>query len=211
MPTTAVIAVTVEVAEPQHILERHYPNGRLGGLRLDGRPPGALGSHVLLRVRVRKPAREFEVAGQLAWARRKASKQLSESYGIDFLPGDDARRTRLFAFARNELADEVTRLEPRVQVDLPVRVIFGGRARSEFLTDLSPGGAFIRTWDPLEPNVELDLLVRPPRAILALHLSARVAWQRLAGTDPGMGIEFLNADPVMRERIKRLLERVGRD
>ncbi len=203
------IAVTLEVDEPRHLLERHYPNGRLGGLTIDGRPPSALGQHVTLLVRVKHPAREFLVQGQLAWARRKASKQLSESFGIDFLPADDAIRVRLLAFARNELADEVTRLEPRTQVELPARIIYGGRSRSEFLADLSPSGAFIRTWDPLEPNLEIELLVRPPRSLLGLQLSGRVAWQRRAGSDPGMGIEFLNSDPVMRQRIKKLLERLA--
>lgn len=206
---TAVIAVSLDVDGPAQLLERHYPNGRLGGLTLDGRPPSALGQHVVLTVRVRKPAREFVVHGQLAWARRKASKQLRESFGIDFLPSDDAMRVRLLSFARNELPDAVTRLEPRIAVELPARVIYGGRSRSEFLADLSPSGAFIRTWDPLEPNLHLELLVRPPRAILGLQLLGRVAWQRLAGADPGMGIEFLNNDPIMRERIKRLLDKLA--
>ncbi len=209
MQTPAVIAVTLEVAEPRQVLERHYPNGRLGGLTIDGRPPGALGQHVVMTVRVKKPARDFAVHGQLAWARRKASKQLGESFGVDFLPSDDAVRLRLLAFARNELTDDVTRLEPRIAVELPARVIFGGRSRSEFLADLSPSGAFIRTWDPLEPGLHIELLVRPPRTILGLQLLGRVAWQRNAGTDPGMGIEFLNSDPIIRERIRRLLERLS--
>jgi len=205
----AVIPVALEVDEPKQLLERHYPNGRLGGLTVDGRPPSALGQHVVLTVRVKRPSREFIVHGQLAWARRKASKQLGESFGIDFLLTDDAMRLRLLSFARNELPDAVTRLEPRVAVELPARVIYGGRSRSEFLSDLSPSGAFIRTWDPLEPNLHLEVLVRPPRSILGLQLLGRVAWQRLAGADPGMGIEFLNNDPIMRERIKRLLNRVA--
>ena len=115
----------------------------------------------------------------------------------------------LLNVARNELTDDVTRLEPRMAVELPARIIFGGRSRSEFLADLSPSGAFIRTWDPLEPNLHVELLVRPPRSILGLQLLGRVAWQRNAGTDPGMGIEFLNNDPIIRERIRRLLERLN--
>lgn len=208
LPAT-VFSVTLEVAEPRQLLKRYYPNGRLGGLTVDGRPPSALGQHVVLSVRVKKPAREFILRGQVAWARVKGSKQLAESYGIDFLPEDDAMRVRLLAFARNELPDDVTRLEHRVQVELPARIIYEGRSRSEFLADLSPGGAFIRTWDPLEPHVLLELLVRPPRSFLGLQLHGRVAWQRRAGSDPGMGVEFVNTDPVMRERIKRLLERLS--
>jgi Tfp pilus assembly protein PilZ len=168
-----------------------------------------LGDHVVLTVRVWRPPREFIVHGQLAWARRKASKQLGESFGIDFLASDEGRRGRLLAFARNELTDDLTRLEPRVQVELPVRVLFGGRSRSEFLADLSPGGAFIRTWAPLEPNLRVELLVRPPRSLLGLQLFGRVAWQRNAGADPGMGIEFLNNDLIVRERIKRLLHKLS--
>ncbi len=204
-----VIGVTLEVDEPRQLLERHYPNGRLGGMTVDGRPPGALGQHVMLTVRVKKPSREFTLRGQLAWARRKASKQLGESFGIDFLPSDDAKRVRLFAFARSELEDAFTRLEPRIQVEMPVKITVAGRTRSEFLADLSPSGAFIRTWDPLPPNTQLELVVKPQRVLIGLQLSGRVAWQRRAGADPGMGIEFLYSDPAIRERITKLIERVA--
>lgn len=202
------LTVTLEVDEPRRLLERHYPNGRLGGMTVDGRPPGALGQHVVLTIRVRKPSREFTVRGQLAWARRKASKQLGESFGIDFLPSDDAKRMRLLAFARSELDDAFTRLEPRIQLELPVKITVAGRVRSEFLADLSPSGAFIRTWDPLEPNTKLELVVKPHRSLLGLQLSGRVAWQRRTGTDPGMGVEFLHGDPAVRERIASLIARV---
>ena len=206
---TSVVTVSLEVSEPDALLERLYPNGKLGGVTVSGKSPGALGQHVLLTVRVRRPTRrEFTLRGQLAWARYKASKALGASFGIDFLPEDDATRQRLLAFARQEVGSEATRFEPRVQVELSVRLVHAGRLRREFLADLSPGGAFIRTWDPIPLDERVELVVRGPLQLRALRLQGRVAWLRQTGDDPGMGIEFIERDDATRHRISDLIAKL---
>jgi uncharacterized protein (TIGR02266 family) len=196
------------VAEPGDLLPRVYPNGKLGGLTLDGQPPGALGEFVGLTVRVRRPAREFVLSGQIAWARRKASKQLHESFGVDFLEADHSTVDRMLAFARNEVLAEATRLEPRVQVELPIKLLHRDASRRERLADLSHGGAFVRTWDPLDVDEIVELVVRPPSSLFAVHLKGRVAWVRRVGNAAGMGIEFFDLDGHLRSTVERLLARL---
>lgn len=206
---TGVLPVTLSVAQPHDLVERYYPNGKLGGLSVEGQPPGALGQLVLLTVRVKKPVREFVLRGQLAWARHKAAKGQPASFGIDFLPEDDAVRVRLMAFARNEVGDASTRLDRRLQVELPVRLVHRGKARREFLADLSTGGAFVRTWNPIPNGEFVELFVRPPLSISSLHLPGYVVWTRGAGKDAGMGIEFLR-DLELQGKLQKLLGKLSR-
>ncbi|MEW5742940.1 MAG: PilZ domain-containing protein [Myxococcota bacterium] len=207
---TAVVRVTLTVGQPHELAERYYPNGKLGGLAVDGKAPGPLGLRVELTVRVKKPARSFEVMGQLAWARHKAPRGQSAAFGVDFLPEDDATRVRLLAFARNEVNAEATRLEQRLQVELPVRLVHRGTTRREFLADLSSGGAFVRTWDPLQPGEQVELSVRPPLSFFGLTLKGRVAWARTTGAHPGMGIEFDDKGLEARDRVEKLLAKLAR-
>ncbi len=207
---TTPLSATLEVETPSGILERLYPNGKLGGLAVDGRCPGALGQYCLVTVVVKRPARSVAVRGQLAWARHRGVKPgLEPCFGVDFVPEDDAARVRLLAFARNELEPHMLRIEARVQVQLPVRLLHGGAVRREHLADLSSGGAFVRTWDPLGLGEWVDLVLRPPFAFLSTTLRGRVAWVRKTGQAAGMGIEFVDEDGTQRPKVTKLLSKLA--
>lgn len=195
------------VSTPAELITRVYPNGKLGGLAMDNQPPGALGEFVKVVVRVRRPPREFTFSGQIAWARRKASKQLQVSYGVDFAGDEDATVTRMLAFARDEVPADATRFERRVPVGLPIKLLHGNRTRKDWLTDLSHGGAFVRTWNPIEVDEIVELVIRPPSSLFSVHLNGRVAWVRRGGEAPGMGIEFLDLTGTLRRDVDKLIGR----
>lgn len=205
---TALADVVLEVAQPHEVAERYYPNGKLGGLALEGKAPGPLGMLVQLTVRVHQPVRSFVVKGQLAWARHKAGRGQVPAFGVDFLPEDDATRVRLLAFARDEVEQQATRAEERMQVELQVRLVHEGVTRREHLADLSEGGAFVRTWNPIQPGEAVELLVRPPRSLLSVSLKGRVAWVRPTGPHSGMGIEFDPDDGAGRLHVARILSKL---
>lgn len=201
--------VLLEVAFPTDVLNRYFPNGKLGGLTVDGPVPSALGQVVELIVRVARPEREFRVQGQLSWARHKGSRNLKECFGIDFLAGDDASQ-RLLGFARQDLDPAATRRGPRLVVELPVRIIHDGRTRREFLVDLSSGGAFVRSGAPLSVGEAAELQLRPPGSLTSMALNARVTWVRSTGSAAGMGLMFVDDDPKVRERLDKLLAKLSR-
>jgi uncharacterized protein (TIGR02266 family) len=205
MATPSQSQLVVTVATPGDLLPRVYPNGKLGGLSVDGHWPGVLGDSVALSVRVRRPPREFVFSAQVAWARRKGSKQLIECFGVDFQAGDDATLRRMLAFARNEVAAEATRLERRVEVELPIKLLHGKTSRKERLADLSHGGAFVRTWDPLDVDEVVELVVRPRASLFSVRFKGRVAWVRRVGDASGMGIEFFDLDGSLRRDVDKLL------
>ncbi|HEY1087170.1 MAG TPA: PilZ domain-containing protein [Archangium sp.] len=206
---TASLEARLQVSSPAELAERYSPNGRLGGLTLEGKAPGALGQRVALRVEVHKPARTFVLGGQLAWARHKPAPNQPAGYGVDFLPEDDATRVRLLAFAREEVSSDAVRAEARHQVELKVRLVHEGRERKETTADLSTGGAFIRTWNPLPVGARVQVFLRPPLSLSALQLDAHVAWVRLAGEHPGMGLEFAGR-PEERARLEKLVAKLSR-
>ncbi len=206
------VDTSLSVETPEALVDRYYPNGTLGGLTVDGRLPAALGTRTVLTVKVKRPAREFVVRGTLAWVRHSTTRQVG-SFGVDFTPDDDASRVRLLAFARHEVDADAVRVEKRVQVELPVRLVHAGQTRREFLADLSTRGAFVRTWNPLAVGEQVQLAVRAPGplAVLlprALELEGRVAWARTTGAHPGMGIEFV-VDDAARAKVEKLLARLA--
>ncbi len=207
---TPEVTATLVVETPRELINRYYPNGRLGGLRVDGKRPTTLGANLVLLVKVKQPAREFTVHGQLAWVRHEAPRQ-PPSFGVDFLPAEDGTRTRLLAFARDEVPAEAVRVERRVQVELPVRLVHDGRERRETLADLSSGGAFVRTPEPLASGELVQLSLKPPGSFAALRgaltVKGYVVWSRPEGEQAGMGIEFV-VDETTRAKLLRLLARL---
>lgn len=206
----ALIETELKVGSPAELADRYYPNGRLGGLSVEGRAPGALGQLVSLRVEVVRPARQFVLRGQLAWVRHKSGgPNQPTGFGVDFLPEDDATRVRLLAFARHEVSSDATRIEKRQQVELTVRLVHEGRQRKELVADLSTGGAFVRSWNPLPVGSKVQLALRLPLSFSALELQGQVAWVRLAGEHPGMGVEFV-PDEAARVKLEKLLLKLAR-
>src|SRR2546423_7508565 len=133
--------VNLEVGKAKELLERFYPNGKLGGLMVDGALPGSLGARCELMIKVREPkSHHLNVKGQLAWARHKGSRALRECFGVDFIAEDEPGRTRLLAAAKDEVDPSALRFEERIATELPVRLFYDGKKRKETLCDLSQGG-----------------------------------------------------------------------
>ncbi|UCD84320.1 MAG: TIGR02266 family protein [Deltaproteobacteria bacterium] len=101
-----------------------------------------------------------------------------------------------------------TRREPRVSIF--VRVDF--KDKEDFIyyysRNLSRGGIFIQTVDPLPPGTPIFLQLTLPGSTLPLEIESKVIWSRKeeeeGGTKviPGMGIQFVRLD----EQSKKLLD-----
>jgi type IV pilus assembly protein PilZ len=201
--------VALEVQHARDLLTRTYPNGRLGGVRIDGPLPSPTGSIVQLVVKVKEPAeRSFKVRGQIAWARHQTTNGMRESFGVDFLPEDETGRDRLLAFASDRVPVDATRYQERVETDLKVKITHGGILRKETLIDLSEGGAFVKSRLPLPVGSEVTFVLRPPLSIRSITLEGRVAWLRRTGEQRGYGLEFTRASAREAERIRKLLDKL---
>jgi len=98
------------------------------------------------------------------------------------------------------LGQEDTRRYPRVLASLPVYYGAKGEKFSNYSSNFSAGGLFIRTIDPLLPGQALDLNFNVPDLNMDVVVKARVVWNneyedsRLKSSLPGMGVEFIDLD-----------------
>jgi len=105
-------------------------------------------------------------------------------------------------------------------IDPEVDPVTGGRyfrESEETCATLSPGGAFIRTRDPLTPGHRILLEIHVPDEQEPIEATGRVAWvkpeierrSRTAAPQTGAGVEFTDADPSARRAIVRYLDCTG--
>ena len=81
-----------------------------------------------------------------------------------------------------------------------------------YLSNISQGGIFIQTKEPLKRREKLNLKIFLPNEEKGLEVFCEVAWSRKEervtpkGRYPqGMGLKFLNLSPEDKERISRIL------
>ena len=88
-----------------------------------------------------------------------------------------------------------------------------------FITDwavnISRGGIFINTRNPLAVGTTVRLIISLPDTAFPFDLSGRVMrvneFDNPANQVPGMGIEFVDVDEDKRARIERFVERLRRE
>ena len=94
------------------------------------------------------------------------------------------------------------------------KIVYYTRAAfvESYLTDISTGGLFIQTDEPLRQGEQFSLKISLPDDQKELEVLCEVAWSRREGkplseehSASGMGVKFLNLSPQDRERIIRLL------
>lgn len=88
-----------------------------------------------------------------------------------------------------------------------------------FITDwavnISRGGIFINTRNPLAIGTTVRLIISLPDAAFPFDLTGRVIrvseYDNPANQVPGMGIEFVDVDEEKRSRIERFVERLRKE
>jgi type IV pilus assembly protein PilZ len=104
--------------------------------------------------------------------------------------------------------------DPRYQVDIPVdyetRDLFLGSR----VTNISRGGLFIRTDNPLPVQTEVSLSLHLPQDEGVIQARGRVVWNYDVPKNSfhvvsGMGIKFIDLTSDQRARIEMSLKRMG--
>jgi type IV pilus assembly protein PilZ len=104
--------------------------------------------------------------------------------------------------------------DPRYQVDIPVdyetRDLFLGSR----VTNISRGGLFIRTDNPLPVQTEVSLSLHLPQNEGVIQARGRVVWNYDVPRNSfhvvsGMGIKFIDLSSEQRNRIESSLKRLG--
>ncbi|MEE9124109.1 MAG: TIGR02266 family protein [candidate division NC10 bacterium] len=100
----------------------------------------------------------------------------------------------------------------RAPVQFPVDYIEAGTAGRGTCINLSRGGMFISTTQPVQPGSQVSLKFNLPHLSHTFSVLARVVWMRSDEVDPaatmGMGVQFLDPRPSETTLIGTLVDRV---
>ncbi|MBU8894733.1 TIGR02266 family protein [Corallococcus sp. H22C18031201] len=101
---------------------------------------------------------------------------------------------------------------PRVEHELPVAYRTVAGFVSDWAVNLSRGGLYINTSQPLDVGTLVRVLVSLPGADFPVDLTGRVTRSNTPGASapesPGMAVEFVDVDDDKRSRIERFVERL---
>lgn len=108
---------------------------------------------------------------------------------------------------------------PRRADRLQHELLVAYRTVDGFITDwavnISRGGIFINTRNPLAVGTTVRLIISLPDAAFPFDLSGRVTrvneFDNPSNQVPGMGIEFIDVDEEKRARIERFVERLRKE
>ena len=108
-----------------------------------------------------------------------------------------------------------SRAHPRYQVTIPVDCSTQGLFISNHVSNISRGGLFIRSEQPLPLNAEVSLEIRLPATGGCIRAKGRVVWNydMARGTSrilPGSGIRFVDMSATDRAALEAYLESLPR-
>lgn len=112
----------------------------------------------------------------------------------DTRPGDNKRRAE------------------RLHHEIPVAYRSVGSFLTDWATNISQGGVFINTRNPLPVGTEVKILIQLPGAQFPCQLEGRVTriteFDNHANLVPGMGVEFTRLAEAMKADIESFVERL---
>src|SRR5687767_6985317 len=117
--------------------------------------------------------------------------------------------------AEKQEKPKIARKADRLQHELLVAY----RTVDGFITDwavnISKGGIFINTRNPLAAGTTVRLIISLPDTAFPFDLSGKVIrvneFDNPSNQVPGMGIEFIDVDDEKRARIERFVERLRKE
>jgi type IV pilus assembly protein PilZ len=106
-----------------------------------------------------------------------------------------------------------SRTEQRYEVTIPVDCTTQHLFISNHVSNISRGGLFIRSEQPLPLNAEVSLEIRLPETGVRIRATGRVVWNYDVprGTSrivPGSGIRFIDMSAADRAALESYLERL---
>jgi uncharacterized protein (TIGR02266 family) len=192
-------------------LDAYFPGGDAGGILVDAHLDVDLGHPVALVLRFDDGGagapRAVEVKGRVAWRRRRGSGNLKAGTGVEFSAADKTTVERLLSDARGQSRKPAERRHDRAEARLMVRIAYGNDSRKDTVDDISEGGLFVATREPIPVGEEVMVTLKPARALRGLDVRGRITWHR-DGASAGMGVMFLFDDEGHKERVEQMVARL---
>lgn len=172
----------------------------------------------------------FEILERLAELTRKDDQKVLVITGI-FKSDKEIQRLKFLGangyITKTALVDEIlfrvnqvfhlggenSRKFPRLIMSLPVDYHLRGQQYTNYTSNVSAGGTFIRTIDPAMTDEEVEMRFTIPETKTSVRVKGRVVWSNEYETNrrksslPGMGVEFLDLDPGLQQHLESFVGR----
>ncbi|MBI5511993.1 MAG: PilZ domain-containing protein [Deltaproteobacteria bacterium] len=200
--------VVVKLEDQRAFLRCFYHHGSLGGIFVPGRSNLEAGDAVRLEFVFGRENRTVRSRGVVRWKRRQGAHNLAAGLGIEFLASERRTRDLLLDLASGRDLEVVRPRARRLPVQLTVRYESHSVMLSDLTDDLSEGGVFILSDEPLPVGTKIVLKLKPPGQWFAVAVRAEVMWRQ--GTPRcGFGVKFLfDRQPRVQAKIEALVNRL---
>jgi uncharacterized protein (TIGR02266 family) len=184
-----------------------------GGLFFPTREHVTVGESVMVEVRFPELGDRVLLRCFVAWRRAARVRDATPAgVGVELDREESTKRDFLLAVARGETPRAVTRMHRRLPTTLPARwhVVEAREHHTAVISDVSAGGAFLRTDEQCREGTQIVVELVPPGGAAPLDIEARVVWSRAGDGSRGMGVEFRCRDTGGLRRLKEMVRRLER-
>ncbi|HLG20893.1 MAG TPA: TIGR02266 family protein [Bdellovibrionota bacterium] len=175
-----------------------------------------VGSQIMIPVRL-ADNRVVDLEGHVAWSYELAEGGdfFGESAGMGIeLSAAPEEYLRFIAKMRTQLEVAPRGVEERFEIFHRVRFQSGQEFLMEYTQNLSRGGMYLATKQPLEPGSEIRAQLEIPGIQESLHVVGKVAYRldpkkaKEVGRTAGYGIQFINLDSETKAKLHHYIHRL---
>ncbi|MEO1481617.1 MAG: TIGR02266 family protein [Myxococcota bacterium] len=184
-------------------LKLFFHEGQIGSIFVPGATEARPGDQVRLGVFFEEEQRTFRVRGSVRWKRLTKSKRLPVGMAVEVDRADSDALNLILEFA-NGREVSYTQRNPRVPAQIQIHYATGSVFLTDVTEDVSNGGVFLRTQEPLEVGDTLRLKLKLPGDFFSVRVGGEVAWVRQE--PPGAGIRFTFESDKAQSRVERIVQ-----
>ena len=182
------------------------------GIAVRSLAPPHVGARVSMALYLPNAAVPEVAIGRVSAARSGAPAE--SGFWADFIVVDPQARMRISHLLSEHDIDQMQhRAYPRVPVKLAVRFRTASEFVQEHAVNLSRGGIFIRSNDPPKVDTAVEVELTLPDGGPAVSSAGIVVHRQevQAGRISGVGVQFVDASDIFRERIDRFMESLAKE
>ncbi len=203
VPSTNFRELAVEFPDRKELVKNFLGETPFGGLAVNVEDPLEVGEVVQLHVLCHEDQCEEKPRGVVLWQR--ISKRQGTVAGIGFFASEVDKRERLLA-AKERIPSAVERKDARHPIILKVSYDSPRDFMEDYTKNISAGGIFVESKNPLEVGLELLVRLHPPGHPIPIDLPAKVTWIK---PNSGFGVRFLKTDRSERDRLHQLVQSIN--
>lgn len=195
--------VMLRLGNRREFLELFFKEGEVGSVFVPGNTQCRPGDPVRLALFFEEEQRTFRVRGTVRWKRMTKSRRLPVGMAVEII-GDDREALNLILDYAHGREVNWTERDERIPAQIQIHYATGSVFLSDVTEDVSRGGVFLRTNEPLEVGDALRLKLKLPGDFFSVRVGGRVTWVR--ENPRGVGIQFTFGNGRAQGRVQRIVD-----